>query len=298
MYSRTKEQTEKKVVALGSIFAALFLTGFKLLVGMFTGSLGILSEALHSGLDMIAALMTFFAVRWADKPPDSDHHYGHGKIENFSALIETFLLLITCVWIIYEGIDRITFSHRHIIVSIWSYLVVITSIIIDLTRSKVLMKVSKKYKSQALEADAIHFSSDIFSSLVVLIGLIGANFNYHEADSIAALVVAALVVLIAFRLGKRAVDALLDKIPSDINKDYVREIAKHVKGVTQVHNIRIRTSGAEVFINLNIHVAPEITIQEAHGIAHNVEDTIKKIIPKCTVDVHAEPEEAQSDIVE
>ncbi len=286
----SKESVEKKVVATISVFAAFFLTGFKLVVGLLTGSLGILSEALHSGLDLIAAVMTLFAVRISDKPADTDHHYGHGKIENFSALIETFLLLLTCIWIIWEAVDRLKTGNTHITISVWSFVVVISSIIIDITRSRALMKTAKKYNSQALEADALHFSTDIFSSLVVLVGLIGALLDYHVADSIAALLVAIIVFFVSLRLGKRSIDALLDRTPTDINQEKVRDIVKEICEVSTVHNIRIRTSGPDVFINLNIHVNPELSIQKAHDISHAVEDHIQNKIPRSYVHVHAEPE--------
>ncbi len=290
----TKEQTEKRVVAISSVYAAFFLTGFKIVVGVMTGSLGILSEALHSGLDLIAAMMTYFAVKISDKPPDQDHHYGHGKIENFSALIETFLLLITCGWIIYEAISRLTTGQTHFIITTWSYIVVVTSILIDITRSRALMKVAKKYNSQALEADALHFSTDIFSSLVVLVGLIGASFNYHVADSIAALVVAVIVFMVSLRLGKRSTDALLDKIPCNITIEGISEIVLAVPDVTNVHKIRVRTAGPDTFIDLNIHVDPSITIKEAHDLAHKVENTIKEQIRRCEIHVHTEPEQPNS----
>jgi len=163
---------EKTKVAGLSVFAAIFLTGFKLAVGLVTGSLGILSEALHSGLDLIAAVITYFSVRVSDTPADKRHNYGHGKIENFSAFIETILLLITCSWIVYEASNRLISGNTDIEVSIWSYIVISASIVIDITRSRALYRVAKKYNSQALEADALHFSTDIWSSSVVLVGLV------------------------------------------------------------------------------------------------------------------------------
>ena len=208
-------RNEKTKVALISVFAAIFLTGFKLIIGLVTGSLGILSEALHSCLDLVAAVITFFSVRVSDKPADKRHNYGHGKIENFSAFIETALLLITCAWIIYEAIHRLITGKTDMEVTAWSYVVIVSSIIIDFTRSRALYKVAKKHKSQALEADALHFSTDIWSSAVVLIGLICANFGFFFADSIAALVVAMIVLVVCYQLGKRATDVLLDKTPED-----------------------------------------------------------------------------------
>ncbi|TSA27732.1 MAG: cation transporter, partial [Ignavibacteriales bacterium] len=178
---------EKKSIALTSVVAAIFLTGFKLVIGLLTGSLGILSEALHSALDLVAAIITFFAVKFADVPPDEGHNYGHGKIENYSALIETLLLVITCIWIIYEGIRRLVTHEVQIEVTVWSFIVIVSSIVIDFSRSRALYRVAKKHDSQALEADALHFSTDIWSSSVVLIGLIGVTFNFDYADPIAAL---------------------------------------------------------------------------------------------------------------
>ena len=284
-----KETSEKKAVALSSVLAAVGLTGMKLVVGLMTGSLGILSEALHSGLDLIAALMTYFAVKFADRPPDKEHHYGHGKVENLSALFETFLLLITCVWIIYEAISRLSSGKVEIEVTYWSFIVVIISIIVDITRSRALNRVAKKYNSQALEADALHFSTDIFSSLVVLLGLVGAAFHYYSADSIAALCVAAIVLLISIRLGKRAVDVLLDRSP-DHADDIVTEAIKSSEGVKFFHDVKIRTAGAMTFIDVTIHVQPGLTIEEAHTIAENVEEKIKEKIPNSQILIHQEPD--------
>jgi len=223
--SKDKEKREKRTVALSSIIAAIFLTTMKLIVGILTGSLGILSEALHSGLDLVAAMMTYFAVKIADKPPDTEHNFGHGKVENLSALFETFLLLITCAWIIWEAVSRLTTGEVIIKVTVWSYLVVIISIIVDIIRSRRLMKIAKKYNSQALEADALHFSTDILSSFVVLLGLVGASLEFYSADVFAALVVALIVIGISFRLGKKAIDVLLDRSPANA-KAIVEQILK------------------------------------------------------------------------
>ena len=163
---------EKFRVALSSVIAAVFLTGTKLVVGIYTGSLGILSEAAHSALDLGAALMTLFAVRISDRPADDEHHYGHGKIEGISAFIEVILLLITCSWIIYEAAHRIINKNIEIEVTAYAFGVIILSIIVDISRSRALSKVAKRTNSQALEADALHFSSDIWSSVVVLVGLV------------------------------------------------------------------------------------------------------------------------------
>ena len=173
--SHTNAQKEKRSAALSSVLFAIGLTTFKIIVGLLTNSLGILAEAAHSALDLVAALMTLFAVRMADKPADKEHNFGHGKIENLSALFETILLLATSAWIIHEAIDRLFFTKADVEVSIWSFIVMGTSIAIDATRSRILSRAAKKYNSQALEADALHFSTDIWSSSVVILGLIGVT---------------------------------------------------------------------------------------------------------------------------
>lgn len=281
-------EKEKNKVAFASMIAAVFLTAFKLVVGLLTGSLGILSEALHSALDLVAAAITWISVRISDKPADKNHHYGHGKIENLSALIETVLLLVTCVWIIYEATNRLISGATEIEISIWSYIVVITSIIVDFTRSRKLKKVAKKYNSQALEADALHFSTDILSSTVVLIGLICANFGIYIADSIAALGVAIIVIVISFQLGKKAINVLLDQAPKELTQQ-ISEYLKNASEIKYYHDLRIRSAGADTFVDVTIHVNPEYNLIEAHKVADNIELKIKEIILRGKVTVHAEP---------
>ena len=279
---------EKKKVALVSVFAAIVLTGFKLVVGVLTGSLGILSEALHSGLDMVAAVITYFSVRVSDIPADKKHNYGHGKIENFSALIETLLLLITCTWIVYEAVNRLITGKTEIEISVWSYVVVIISIVIDINRSKMLKKAAKKYNSQALEADALHFSTDIWSSAVVLFGLICANFGFFEADSIAALAVAAIVLLVSYKLGRKAIDVLLDRAPQE-TIDIVVKAINSFPQVFSYHHLKMRTSGADTFIKVNIHVDSDLTMSEVHDLCNKIEDKIHTLIPRSDVFIHTEP---------
>jgi len=281
---------EKKRVSLLSVFAAIFLTGFKLVIGILTGSLGILSEALHSGLDLVAAVITYFSVRISDKPADKEHNYGHGKIENFSALIETILLFGTCAWIIFEAIGRLTSGMTHIEVNMWSYIVVISAILIDLTRSKALYKVAKKYNSQALEADALHFSTDIWSSAVVLFGLICANFGLFFADSVAALGVAVIVLFVSYKLGKSAIDVLLDKAPQETTEKVEQVLATYPE-VKKFHGLKVRTAGADTFIKFNIHLDPNSSLKNVHILCDRIEKEIKALIPRSEVYIHAEPQD-------
>ncbi len=281
--------SEKKNVALISVFAAITLTGSKTIVGVLTGSLGILAEALHSGLDLIAALITYFSVRVSDKPADKEHHFGHGKIENLSALAETVLLFITCGWIIYEAIGRLTSGRVHIEITSWSFIVVITSICIDFWRSRALMKAAKKHNSQALEADALHFSTDIWSSGVVFLGLVCAGFGLFLADSIAALVVAAIVIYVCIQLGKRAIDVLLDRAPEGMELT-IKNIAMELPEIISIRDMRVRNSGPDIFVEISICVEPTMTICEAHEIANQLEGILLKRIKRIHVNVHLEPQ--------
>jgi len=292
---------DKRSAAFSSVIAAVGLTTFKLMVGLLTNSLGILAEAAHSGLDLVAALTTYFAVRMSDKPADQEHPFGHGKIENLSALFETVLLLATSGWIIYEAIQRL-FVHPDIVpgVSIWSFIVMGGSILIDYTRSRLLYKAARKYKSPALEADALHFSTDIWSSAVVIAGLIGLTFAkylpglswMHKADSTAALVVALIVIFISTELGLRTISALLDTAPKGLT-DKVEKIAASVNGVVNVHAIRIRVSGAHTFIDMHITMDGTCTLNEAHAATEVIEKAVHGIISPADITVHVEPAEKE-----
>ena len=284
------ESDEKFKVTLISVFAAVFLTVIKLIVGISTNSLGLLSEALHSGLDLVAALITFFAVRIAVKPADKQHNFGHGKIENFSALIETILLLATCGWIIHEAIQRLMGHGEIVTVTTWSYIVVVLAIVIDIWRSIKLKRVAKKYNNQAIEADALHFSSDILSSLVVLAGLFCAQLGFVIADSIAGLVVAGIVIVISVKLAKRAIDSLLDSAPPAITKK-AHEILDSNAEILGYHDLKVRSSGEGYFIMVSLHLKSDLTLKQAHDISDEIERRIKDAIEFPTVvDIHIEPE--------
>ncbi len=292
---------EKKNVALSSVVAAIFLTSMKLVVGLLTGSLGILAEAAHSGLDLIAAVVTFLAVRVSGRPPDSEHHYGHGKVENLSALIETLLLLATCVWIIYEAISRLFFENVLVKVSIWSFVVMGISIVVDVTRSRALMRTAKKHGSQALEADALHFSTDVWSSCVVIVGLAGilladrlhesaptAAHWLYRADAIAALGVSAIVIYVSYRLGQRTVAVLMDRAPKGMS-DSVRQAMAKLPGVSDVKQVRVRQSGPSTFVDLVLSVKADTSVERAHVIAAEAENMVHQLVPKSDVMVHVEP---------
>lgn len=295
--SSTSQATrEKSQAALSSVVAAVGLTTFKIIVGAFTGSLGILAEAAHSGLDLVAALVTFLAVRVSGKPADEEHLYGHGKIENLSALFETLLLLGTCVWIIYEAYQRLFVHHVEVEVSIWAFIVMAVSIGIDATRSRVLAKAAKKYNSQALEADALHFSTDIWSSSVVIAGLACVTLSQSvpalsflkQADAIAAVGVAFIVIYISIELGIRTIKGLLDSAPEGLVEKVVTTI-KNIPGVVDCHKVRVRPSGAHIFIDAHVVMDGSLSLEEAHVLTEKIQSEIKKIAPGADFTVHAEP---------
>ncbi len=281
--------------ALSSVVAAVFLTTFKVIVGVSTGSLGILSEAAHSGLDLMAAGMTLFAVRAADKPADSEHHYGHGKFENISALFETILLLVTCFLIAREAINRLFFRDVNIEVTTWSFVVMATSIVIDFTRSRMLSRTAKKYHSQALEADALHFSTDILSSSVVIFGLIGARFGLEFADPVAALGVSIIVVFISLRLGKRTIDVLVDRSPDPALVDGIRSAALQSKEIRELKKLRVRDSGGRIFVDMVVELPRLLPFEQAHKLMDGIEQRVRKIRDGIDVVVHAEPVESDEE---
>jgi len=289
-------EREKRSAALTSVIAAAFLTLMKIIVGFLTGSLGILAEAAHSGLDLGAALVTYWAVRAAGKPADHDHLYGHGKIENLSALFETLLLLVTCIWIVYEAIERLFVKTVEVDASIWAFLVMGISIIVDYSRSKVLYQAAHKHRSQALEADALHFSTDIWSSSVVILGLIAVRLKtvfpeaefLSAADPIAALAVAVIVIVVGAKLGVRTVQALLDVAPAGV-REKIKTSVESIPGVEDCHRIRVRSSGPQFFVDIHVLLDGTQTLEAAHALTETIEATIEAELPGADITVHPEP---------
>lgn len=286
---------DKRAVALNSVFAAIFITGLKVVVGIYTGSLGILSEAAHSGLDLIAAVVTLMSVRVSDKPADADHQFGHGKVENFSAFIETGLLLLTCVWIVYEAGKRLFFQTVEIRPSLWAFAVMFTSILIDIWRSRRLKRIAQRYDSQALQADALHFSTDVWSSSVVILGLLIVTFaerwnhpGWMKADPIAALFVAVIVVYVSWRLARQTIDALLDAAPAGVRNQVIDRVAA-VDGVLEIERVRIRRAGNHYFVDLNIALSRQVTFQRSGLVADAARAAVRQALPDADVDVIAIP---------
>jgi cation diffusion facilitator family transporter len=294
-FSSHAMRAEKRAVATNSLLAALAITTLKIIVGLSTGSLGILSEAAHSGLDLIAAAITLFSVRVSDKPADADHQYGHGKVENFSAFIETGLLLITCVVIIYEACKRLFFHHVEIEPTLIAFLVLFVSMALDFWRSRALGKIADKYDSQALQADALHFSTDIWSSGVVAIGLLlvllGRKLGIPwliEADPVAALFVAGVIIWVSARLALKTVDALLDTAPAGARSKIINAL-RSVEGLLEVDRVRIRRAGNRYFADVSVGLARNVTFQKSGQVADEVTRAVHQVLPNTDVVVHPIP---------
>jgi cation diffusion facilitator family transporter len=294
-FSSQAMRAEKRSVATNSLIAALAITTLKIIVGLGTGSLGILSEAAHSGLDLIAAAVTLFSVRVSDRPADADHQYGHGKIENFSAFIETGLLLLTCAVIVYEACKRLFFHHVAIEPTLIAFSVMFVSMGVDFWRSRALAKIAAKYDSQALQADALHFSTDIWSSGVVALGLllvlVGRKLQIPwlaEADPIAALFVAGVIILVSARLALKTIDALLDTAPAGARSKIINAL-RGVEGLLEVDRVRIRRAGNRYFADVSVGLARNVTFQKSGQVADEVTRTVHQVLPNTDVVVHSIP---------
>src|SRR5208337_203111 len=296
---------EKQAVALTSVVAAVVLLAMKLTVGLLTGSLGIISEAMHSGLDLVAALVTYFSVRVADKPADPAHPFGHGKIESLSAFVETALLFATCAWIIWEAVRRLFFYEVHVEPSLAAFGVMFISVTIDTFRSRALFRVARKYNSQALEADGLHFSTDVYSSSVVILGLILVYVSdqrnipwLRKADPVAALVVAGIVVYISLKLGKRTVAELVDTSPEG-SSSLIAETVSRVPGVLRLERIRTRQSGPRLFVDLRLALPSNTSLEHAKAVADLVESAVHELFPDSDVVIHTTPSDPPTgDLVE
>jgi len=250
-------------------------------------------------------VVTYLSVRVSDKPADMDHPFGHGKIEHLSAFIETSLLLLTCGWIVWEAGRRLFFRHVHVEPSAWAVGVMLVSITVDTFRSRALFRVARKFDSQALEADALHFSTDVYSSSVVILGLIlvyvaeARNIPWmRHADPIAALAVAGIVVYLSVKLGKRTVDALVDAAPAGASAQIAAAVSR-VPGVLNHERIRVRQSGHRLFVDFQVMLESNIPFEHAQSVVGLVEAKVHELFPTADVVVRAAPREpASSDLVE
>jgi cation diffusion facilitator family transporter len=282
-------QQEKEQVALTSIAASAGLTIAKALVGFATGSLAILSEAGHSLIDLGATVMTYVAVRISGKPADEEHQYGHGKVEAVSALAETALLFLLSGVVIWEAVKRLIEHEPHVVIAnVWAFGVILVSIVVDFVRSRALSHTARKTSSHALEADALHFSSDLWASLAVLVGLVGVHFGLQWADSAAALVVAVLVCIAGWRLGRRTIDMLIDVAQPGATAQ-ITAIAGKVQGVVAVEGVRARAVGETTFIDLTVAVSRTLPLDRVTAIKGAVEAALRDQMPGAQATVTIDP---------
>jgi cation diffusion facilitator family transporter len=280
--------TPQRRAALVSVVAAAALVVLKLTAGLAAHSLGLISEAMHSGTDLVAALLTFFAVGVAGRPADRRHQYGHGKAEHLAALAEAAFLAGASVLIAVRAIERLAGTSSHTVDAAWYTFVVVGIVIaVDASRASVSWKASRRYRSAALSSNALHFASDLAGSLAVLLGLLIARAGYPNGDSVAALFVAVLVLLAAARLARRNVDVLMDRAPADEEE----AAAAAIRALPEValRRLRMRQSGGRQFADVVIGVSSASGVGQAHAAADAVEAAVERALPGSDVVVHVEP---------
>lgn len=301
--SPIEESALKRRVALRSMLAAACMTGLKLAAGVISGSLGVLSDAAHSALDLAGSAITFFSVRVSDKPADEDHTYGHGKVENLSAFFEAGLMAISCAWIIWEAVLRIRHNTDGLRFSIWPVLVLLASITVDYRRSRALRRVANQTGSPALATDAFHFASDIWSSLAVLAGLLAswAGTVYRiewlrYADPVAAIVVSLMILRITAKLTHETIGALMDQIPAETRLQVIRE-AERVPGVLAVEQARVRRSGPNYFADLTLALPRLYTFEHTGELVRAATEAVHQILPKADVVIHTVPRQPRAESI-
>src|SRR5438105_2468881 len=290
--TRPSRQLDPKAgAALYSVLVNIVLIGAKLLVGLLTGSVAILADAAHSFLDLSASIFAYAGIRTAAKPADEDHAFGHAKAENISSLIQMFLLGATCVAILIESVRRLVVSTP-VRVAWYSFVVVLGAMVIDIVVSRYLQRVSRAHGgSAALEADALHFASDLWASLAVLIGItVVAVFGFRIADPLAGVAVAVIIGTTAIEQGRRTTQVLLDAMPDRPTLAAIERILESDPQLHGYHALRARQAGKHVLLDVSVHVDGDLSLVQAHEVGHAVSERIKRELPVVTdAVVHVEP---------
>jgi cation diffusion facilitator family transporter len=285
------EKNHKLHAASFSVGVNLFLIVLKLIVAFLTGSLAVLAELLHSVFDLLASVFAYLGIRKADEPADGTHHYGHEKFENLSSLAQTILIVITSIIVIYEAMSRIS-NPTVIESSELGVAVMLITIVVDYRLSKFLHKASRDHGSAALEADAYHFTTDLWGALAVIVGLVFVSLGYPIFDSLAAIVVALLMLRISYHLGAKALHVLLDKSPPADVVGKIGEVIKSTPGVKSFHKLRARQAGSRILIEVHIQVSPEMTVKESHLLSHEVKERLMKEVSSIKeATIHVEPDQ-------
>jgi cation diffusion facilitator family transporter len=292
-------EVTKRSAALASVGSGLILTIFKVVVGFATGSLAIISEAAHSGLDLLAAMLTFFVVYVAEQPPDENHPYGHGKAENLGALAESVLLVATALWVLWHAYERIFISPEIPVVTIWSFLVMIVSVVVDFTRARALKRAAEQHKSQALAADAAHFTNDMLGSAVVIASLgvlelargtdIVPQWLVLRIDAIGAVVVALIALKVSYRLGRESVHALMEDVPGDLSRRLTGLVRMVPSLVPDSVRVRVRFVGEQPFVDVAFQVPRSLSLEASHQISEKVRAVIRGDLPFADISASVEP---------
>jgi cation diffusion facilitator family transporter len=287
--SKTEDAELKRKAALASIFASAVLTLGKLVAGLLSGSLALLSEAGHGLLDTGATILTYYAVRAADKPADDEHHYGHGKIEAVAALAETGLLLVLAVGVLYEAVNRLLAPSLGKVDATWlTFAVLLVSIVVDVVRWRSLNAIAKRTKSDALAADALHFSSDFVASILVLIGLVATHYGYARGDSLAAIGVAIFIAVAGYKLGRRTIDTLVDAAPAGLT-ERMRQTIERFPGVVDIEVLKLRPAGPQVIGELAVAVPRTMPLEKVFSLKQELLAEVAKEMPEVELSVTANP---------
>jgi cation diffusion facilitator family transporter len=282
-------QAVKERVALSSIAISAGLTVAKGVVGFAAGSLAILSEAGHSLIDLFATIITYFAVRASGKPADEEHHFGHGKIESIAALAATSLLFVLAAFVLWEAAARLLGADTHTVeASVWAFAVIGISVVVDFFRARLLYRVAGQTSSQALEADALHFGSDMWSSIAVLAGLAGVAFGFPWADPVAAAVVAVFICIAGYRLGRRTIDTLTDTAPAGA-AERIEAIANQVRGAVAIDRVRVRPTGTSLFAEITVAVSRAMPLERVAEVEKEIAAAIRADMPEVDVTVISAP---------
>lgn len=299
----SQAHTEKHFAALVSMLVACLMTALKLAVALMSGSIGILSDAVHSGVDLLASGVTLVSVRLSDRPADANHPYGHARFENVSAFFETLLMVGSALWIASSALRRIFVAPATIHYSEWPVLVLVLSMGVDRWRSRQMRQVAVRHDSAALEADALHFSTDIWSTLAVLIGLlaswVGSRFHIgwlHYADPLAALFVAGLILYLSWQLAQRAIYVLTDAIPAEILASVEQEVLA-TEGILGVERLRMRRSGSRYFVDLTLLMPRQITFSRSEALVHQATQAVERFLPEADVVIHTLPSSRSDETV-
>ena len=293
----------KRRVARNSMLAAACMTALKLAAGIISGSLGVLSDAAHSALDLAGSGITFFSVRVSDKPADEDHTYGHGKVENLSSFFEAGLMAISCAWIIWEAIQRIRHNTYELRFTLWPILVLLGSIAVDSWRSRALRRAAEQTGSPALAMDAFHFASDIWASVAVMAGLLAtwAGAFYHVdwlryADPVAAILVSLMILRTTAKLTRETIGVLMDQIPAETRFQVIHEVG-HVPGVLAVEQARVRRSGPDYFADLTLALPRRYTFEHTSELVRAATEAVQRVLPKADVVIHTVPRQARAESI-